>query len=268
MTGHTLEFRRRDPWSSESRDCLLEHGLDGARLYTLAEEAPPHVPPAGLLFACENVLYDATVWERWLVRLLKHVGVAVDQATFGPQWEGIYLGEVHCGRREFDEAFREYLRQLGLSRGLIDEVAAASQGRRHQFLRETRPLPQIRPSIAALARQGLALALLADSEMAAAELERHLTRLGFGGLFHFVLSSVELGCIKAEPEGYRAAAKLFRKPPEEIAFVGSRARHLRAAARQGMSTIAFNFDDQARADLYLRQFHELVPILKNWPLGT
>jgi FMN phosphatase YigB (HAD superfamily) len=151
---------------------------------------------------------------------------------------------------------------------LIDEVAAASQGRRHEFLREARPLPSIRQTMLSLTQQGLALGLLADSDLGAAELEHHLTRLGFGGRFQFVLSSVELGHTKADADGYRAAAVRFGKPADRIAFVGSHCHHLAAAARLGMPTIAFNHDDQARADLYLRQFDELVAILKTWPLAS
>jgi HAD superfamily hydrolase (TIGR01509 family) len=245
---------------------LLEHAPDGGRLYSIVEESPLQAPPSALLFACDNVLYDATVWERWLVKLLKSVGVRIDQAGFSRRWEQGYLADVHCGRRHADEAFRDYLGQLGLSRGLIDEVAAASQGRRHQYLRDTRSTPHLRHTIGSLAQSGLALGILADSELRAAELEQHLTRLGFGGRFLFVLSSVELGHTKAEPEGYRAAAARFGKPLERIAFIGNQAEHLAAAARLGMATIAFNYDDQARADLYLRQFDELIAVLADWPL--
>jgi FMN phosphatase YigB (HAD superfamily) len=202
---------------------------------------------------------------RWLVRLLRHVGVAIDQEKFSKEWEDEFLRDIHRGRREFDEAFREYLAQLGLSRGLIDEVAAASQGRRHQFLRDTRPLPHIRQTIAALAQTGLALGLLADSELSAAELERHLTRLGFGGRFQFVLSSVELGSTKTEIEGYRIAAERLGRPAGRIAFVGNLSQQLGMAASCGMSTIAFNHDESALADFYLHQFDELIDVVKNWP---
>jgi FMN phosphatase YigB (HAD superfamily) len=246
---------------------LLEHAPDGGRLYAVAEEARQQVAPKALLFSCDNVLYDATEWERWLAKLLRSVGVPIDQETFSRQWEREFLAEIHCGRRAFDEAFRDYLRQLGLSRGLIDEVAAASQGRRHQCLRETRPMPYIRQTIVTLAQSGLALGLLADSDLTAAELERHLTRLGFGGRFLFVLSSVEIGHTQAETQGYTAAAARFGKPLERVAFVGNHSRHLGTAARMGMPTIAFNYDDHTRADLYLRQFDELIAILADWPLA-
>ena len=53
----------------------------------LLKRSRPLLTPSALLFACENVLYDATVWDRWLVRLLRHVGVAIDQATFSGEWE-------------------------------------------------------------------------------------------------------------------------------------------------------------------------------------
>jgi FMN phosphatase YigB (HAD superfamily) len=264
MTSQLATPRREDAQSAVG---LLEYGPDGVRLYSVGEEVRLQAPPTAVLFACENVLYDATVWERWLVRLLRHVQVQIDRESFGRHWGQEFLPEVHCGHREFDEAFRDYLRQLGLARGLIDEVAAASQGRRHEFLREARPLPNIRQTVLALTQQGLALGLLADCDLGAAELERHLTRLGFGGRFQFLLSSVELGHTKSDPDGYRAAAVRFGRPAQRIAFVGSHADHLATAARLGMPTIAFNYDDVARADLYLRQFDELIAILKTWPLG-
>jgi hypothetical protein len=76
MTSQAALIRRE---SVESAAGLLEHGPDGERLYSVAEAARVQSPPTALLFACENVLYDATVWERWLVRLLRHVQVAIDQ---------------------------------------------------------------------------------------------------------------------------------------------------------------------------------------------
>jgi FMN phosphatase YigB (HAD superfamily) len=263
MTSQLVTPRREVAKSSVG---VLEYGPDGARLYAVAEEARLKAPPTAVLFACENVLYDATVWERWLVRLLRHVQVQIDHESFGRHWNQEFLPEIHCGHREFDEAFRDYLRQLGLARGLIDEVAAASQGRRHEFLREARPLPSIRQTVNALGQQGLALGLLADSDLGAADLEHHLTRLGFGGRFQFLLSSVELGHTKSDAEGYRAATVRFGRPTDRIAFVGSHSQHLATAARLGMPTVAFNYDNQARADLYLRKFDELAAILKSWPL--
>jgi FMN phosphatase YigB (HAD superfamily) len=264
MTSQVATQRRDDTQSAVG---LFEYGPDGARLYSVAEDTRRQAPPTAVLFACENVLYDATVWERWLVRLLRHVHVQIDQESFSNHWGQEFLPEIHCGHRAFDEAFRDYLRQLGLARGLIDEVAAASQGRRHEFLREARPLPSIRQTVIALGQQNVALGLLADSDLGAADLEQHLTRLGFGGRFQFLLSSVELGHTKCDPDGYRAAAVRFGRPAERIAFVGNHAHHLAAAARLGMPTIAFNYDDRARADLYLRQFDELAAILETWPLA-
>jgi FMN phosphatase YigB (HAD superfamily) len=247
---------------------LLNEGPDGDPLYAVAEETLRSATPTALLLSCDNVLYDATVWERWVVRLLRHVGVAIDQESFSRHWEGEYLSEIHCGRRDFDEAFRDFLHHLGLTRGLVDEVTGASQGRRHQCLRDARPLPQIRHTVLTLASRNIPLGLLADTELPVAELECQLTRFGFGGRFAFVLSSVELGHTKAEAPTYQAAADRFGKSVERIAFVGNCAAHLGTAARLGMATVAFNYDDDARADLYLRQFDELISLFSNWPLAS
>jgi FMN phosphatase YigB (HAD superfamily) len=267
MTNSGLESHREVARTSAASPALDQHALDRGRLYSVAEGAVLRPPPSAVLLSCENVLYDATVWERWLVRLLKHMRVGIDQHSFGQCWEQEFLREIHCGRREFDEAFRACLGQFGLSRGQIDEVAAASQGRRQQLLREVRPLPHVRQTVATLAQHGTALGLLADSDLNAAEIERQLTRLGFGSRFSFVLSSVELGFTKNESESYRVATTQFGKPVAQVAFVGSEPCHLSAAARLGMSTIAFNYDEQALADLYLRRFDDLATLVIHWPLG-
>jgi FMN phosphatase YigB (HAD superfamily) len=265
MSSSALQLRRE----SSSSVSILEYARERERHYSVSGE-PAHGRPApsAILFAYENVLYDATVWERWLWQLLRRVGATVDQQSFAQDWQYSTLREVYRGRREFDEAFRDRLRQWGLSPGLIDEVSLASQPRRRQLFAEARLLPQVRQTLFALAQEGLALGLLADSDLAASELEDNLTRLGFGGRFAFVLSSIELGFTKTDPEGYRAAATRFGRPMDQIAFVGTLAPHLSTAARLGMPTIAFNYDEQAWADLYVRQFDELIPLLHSWPLGA
>src|SRR3569623_1380083 len=76
-----------------------------------------------------DVLYDATLWRRWLLRLLQRMGLHTQYRTFFKIWDVEFLNEVHCGRREYSEAFQAFLLSAGLSRGQIDEVEAARQAR-------------------------------------------------------------------------------------------------------------------------------------------
>ena len=48
---------------------------------------------------------------------------------------------------------------------------------------------------------------------------------------------------------------------EETAFVGHDAAGLSGAAELGMRTIAFNYDRDAAADVYLARFEELLDLV-------
>ncbi len=80
-----------------------------------------------------NILYDDTVWRRWVLMLLSRLGLSTNYCSFFRLWDREYLDEVHRGRREFRQAFASFLRCAGLSSGQIDEVEAASHARRRQL---------------------------------------------------------------------------------------------------------------------------------------
>ncbi len=245
------------------------HAADGSRLYSVVVGEPTtRNRPQAVLFEFDNILYDATAWQRWLSQALRRMQVAGDYDTFLARWEQTGQREIRSGRRLFSDAFSQFLRECGLSVGQASEIEAASQPRRKRFLAEIRPLPQVRSTLDRLAEQGLTLGLLADSEFGAAEIEQQLKRLGLAACFSLVLSSAELGVTKADSDGYTAALQQLGLAAERVAFVGNHSDHLSAAARLGMSTIAFNYDDRATADIYLSRFDELARFLKHWPLGS
>jgi FMN phosphatase YigB (HAD superfamily) len=65
---------------------------------------------------------------------------------------------------------------------------------------------------------------------------------------------------------YLTALKALHLPAGEVAFVGHDAAELAGAAAAGMPTIAFNFDADARADVYLARFEELLEVIHPRPL--
>ena len=64
---------------------------------------------------------------------------------------------------------------------------------------------------------------------------------------------------------YGAALAALQLPAAEVAFVGHDARELRGAAVQGLVTIAFNSDRDARADVYLQRFEDLLELTRSSP---
>jgi HAD superfamily hydrolase (TIGR01509 family) len=173
-------------------------------------------------------------------------------------WEQEYLADVHCGRREYGEAFHAFLLSAGLSRGQIDEVEAASHARKREIEAGTRALPGVRETIAQLSQRGIVLAVLSDSESTSEVLHARLVKLGLGGRFTAVVSSFDLERTKPDPVCYVAALTAMDMRAEQVAFVGHDADELAGAKAVGLRTLAFNFEPGAKANRYLTRFEELL----------
>jgi HAD superfamily hydrolase (TIGR01509 family) len=216
---------------------------------------------AGLVFDMGDVLFDATAWRLWLLQLLNRMGLQTGYRTFYDVWDREYLDDVHRGRRDYAEAFDAFLRAGGLTRSQIDEVNAASQIRKSRLEDDVQPFPGVRSTLARLHTSGFRMAVLSDSESSGEKIAARLGRMGLGEYFSAVLSSIDLGATKPAREGYIRAVELLGLVPARTAFVGHDADELRGARRAGLRTLAFNFERDAPADLYLGRFEELVPLL-------
>ncbi len=235
-----------------------------------ARSHPPRPSPLpgpirGVLFDLGNVLYDDTVWRRWVLQLLSHVGLHTNYRCFFRVWDRDYLEEVHRGQREFCDAFAAFLLSAGLSRGQIDEVEAACRARRHQLDAGARPLPGVKTTLERLHKSGLALGVVTNSEHPAHVLRQRLGLFGVQKLLATVVSSIDLKRTMPDAACYLRAVKDLKLPAEEVAFVGHDAAELSGAAAVGMPAIAFNFDTDARADVYLARFEELLEVIGTRP---
>ena len=132
----------------------------------------------------------------------------------------------HSFRRVWFQALPTFLRASGLSRPQIDEVEAASQARRRELEADLRPFPGVRLTLEQLCRSGFALGVLSDSEQPAAQLERRLRRMGLGGVFRTIVSSVEIQHIKPQAICYRSVLDRLGLPASRSIFVGHDAAEL------------------------------------------
>ncbi len=218
-------------------------------------------PVRGLLLDMCNVLYDDTVWRRWVLKLLWHVGLQTNYRCFFRVWDRDYLDDVHHGRRDFCEAFEAYLQSVGLTRAQIDEVQAACQTRRRHLESSARPLPGVKSTLTRLHHSGLVLGAISNSEHPSSVLEERMVRFGLDRLFTAVISSIDTQQTMPQPGSYHAALKAMNLPAEQVAFVDHDAAELAGAEAVGMATIAFNYDPDARADVYLGRFEELIEVV-------
>jgi len=216
----------------------------------------------GLLFDMGGVLYDDTLWRRWLLRVLSQVGLRTNYRSFYRIWDRDFLSKVHRGECDFCEAFRACMRSVGLSHAQIEELEGACQARRRLLEEEIRALPGVKTTLTRLRQAGAVLAALNDSEFSAPILADRLERIGLGDLFSAVISSIDLGHTRPDPVCYRTALAAMNLAAPQVAFVGHDAEELAGAATIGMPTIAFNFDSDAQADLFLSRFEDLLELIE------
>ena len=232
----------------------LDAARENRRNRRLLKPRPLTKNVEGILFDMCNILYDDTVWRRWLLQLLSRLGLSTNYCSFFRLWERDYLSDVHSGRREFREAFVSFLRCAGLSAGQIDEVEAASHARRRQLESQSRPLPGVRSTLWRLHQEGFVMGVICNSEHPTNVLRDRLRVFGIEKMFHGVLSSLDLSRCMPDPACYLAGLQAMNLAPEKVAFIGHDRLELAGASAVGMPTVAFNFDTDAQADVHIDRF--------------
>lgn len=227
-----------------------------------ASERPNRLAPAPakvsvVAIEMANVVYDATLWWRWLAALLARFGVDTGDGRVERRWIEGPLGEVRRGRREFGEALEAFLSTLSLSRGEVDELLTAALSRRRDLEFNVRPFPGAKAAFARLKTSGLRLAILSDSSCTTAELEERIKRLGLGDLFEVVLSSLEIEATKPQQSAYHVLAGRLGASTPELCFVSRCPNDLAGATAAGCRTVGFNTPVEARIERRSERFDEL-----------
>lgn len=223
------------------------------------------LPYRGLLFDTGDVLFDQTAWWRWVVRLLWRLGTPVGYSDLCHTWKTEFRSDVNCGGREYWDAFRALLRSVGLTAGQIEELVLAGRSKLRQSLETLRPLPGVRFTLTRLAAMDMPMGVLSNAASSRDDVIDRLNRLGISSCFQAVLSSYDLGERPSDRRGYCAAAGAMGMATSDIAFVGHDADELAGAANAGMLTIAYNYDADARADVYLDRFGQLIQTVSSRP---
>jgi len=213
-----------------------------------------------LVFDMGDVLYDASMWRRWLLQLLRRHGLHSSYHTFFGVWEHDYLPRVNTGAEDYWQAMRNFLRSAGLPRGSCQEIVAAGTARRQYFRASIRPLTGVRSALAALSTRGMKLAAVSNTPETAEALQKKLDQLGIGSYFATCLSSLDAGAGMPAATVYLNTLQRLEIAPGDAAFVGHDATELAGAQRAGLSTIAVNYRQGAVADLHLKTFKDLMQL--------
>lgn len=225
-------------------------------------QAQVRLDVACLIFEADNVLFDATLWRRWLHQLLGRFRVQADFDGFFERWKRGYLEDVHRGRRDFDEALQAFLHSMGVTPAQFDEIEAASTAKRRDLAISTRLLPGVRTALWQLHGAGYRLAVLTNDERSGEQVAAQLERSGLGGLFEAVISSFDLERTVPDPAAFAAAITAVGEPCERIAFVSNCAHSLAGASAVGLRTVSINSGAYAEVDLRLESISDFATWMK------
>ncbi len=185
-----------------------------------------------------GVLFDNTIWNRWLFRILQNVGLRSEFEVFFRLWDESYQADVAEGRIDYWRGLRRFLQESGMKNGCIDEVIAAGQSRREQIECPACPMNGVARTLSQLSASGFGLAAIGAGFDLTSPLSSRLKRWRLDKFFHFIESA-------DQPSKHWTDELTARGySPASTVFLSSSSRRLREARVAGCQTLALGVEDQ------------------------
>ena len=216
----------------------------------------------GIFFDAADVFYERREsTASFAQELLKQRGYRVDVSAQDLVRQKDLHMQATEGRIGHEEFWSEFLQM----RGVVD--AAQRQILVQQIVEQAHDvvtIPGGRTAMAALKQRGFVLGIVTDTMYPVEWKMAWLKKVGIAEFIDIIACSTVLGAHKPNPEIYVNAMQQAKIAPSESAFVGHDARELEGARRAGMTTVAVNFDPEAKADFYCTSLLDLlnVPIFQ------
>ena len=214
----------------------------------------------GIIFDMGDILFDASLWRRWLAERLRSSGVSITYDALVQLWENL-LVDVYEGRAEYWNRFNDLIEQFSLDRDTQTQLIAEAKQRAVEVQKERELFEGVKDTLADLRVQGLKLAVLSDNESGEGKVREILRDLEIEQYFDAVVTSADIGYAKPNPEAYRAAAKKIGIGIEHCGFVGHDIDELDGALEAGILAIGYNYHPDARADRFIEHFSDLTEMV-------
>ncbi|MHC4271973.1 MAG: HAD family hydrolase [Planctomycetota bacterium] len=212
-----------------------------------------------IIFDMGDIFFDATIWRKWLTKHLQGLGVEIDYETLCRKWD-LKLVEVYVGQRKYWDRFKEFLSELGLNKKQSKATVHASREKAREI--ENRVLFKgVAETLHRLKEQGVKLAILSDTESNEERIRQRLEDLNICQYFDVVVTSIDIGHVKPEPEAFEAVLRKLNSSKEESAFVGHDLDELQGALDFGIDCIAYNYTGEVPATYHIENFDKLIGIV-------
>ncbi len=208
-----------------------------------------------ILFDADGVLYYRKDKEREYNKIFKEFGIK--SRIFPEAEKERYRQMASIGLITFEKYKEEVLKLLGvtdplqISRGI--QIAQEEHENVHFFADTRKTLTQLK-------KKDLYLGVVTDTAHPLHMKINKLERGGFGDLWDAIIASREVGIQKPDPRIYLLALQQLGIQPHQAIFVGHKATELEGAQKTGISTVALNYEEGAKADYYIDKISDLIDL--------
>jgi putative hydrolase of the HAD superfamily len=218
----------------------------------------PQITPKqvrAVLFDADGVLYYRKEKNKEYEIIRRELNIQSDNVPESKKQYYRHLASI--GEISFEEYKQEVLKLYGvtdpiqLSRGI--QISQQMSNTVHYFQDTHETLREIK-------NKNIYLGIVTDTAHPLHEKIDKLERGGFGHLWDTIISSREVGIQKPDAKIFQLALTQLGITPDQAVFVGHSSIELEGAQNVGMKTVAFNYDANAKADYYIKEFSELVEL--------
>lgn len=161
------------------------------------------------------------------------------------------------GQLKRHDYYRELIRLYGITNPEEIEKGVEALSRDDNTVTIVEGVPE---TINALKARGFVMGIITDTALPFSRKLSWFDEHGFGRVWDLVISSKEVGVRKPAPSMYEEALAQAGLKPAEAVFVGHKTIELVGAREVGLKTIAFNYEADAPADVYIDKFNELISV--------
>lgn len=211
-----------------------------------------------ILFDAGDILYFRPKLRVFLREFLKRLGLACPNPD--PDFSDL-KERSHAGEISEAEYFKRVLDLYGVE---DPEISAAGCRELSARQAEVTFFDGVPETLHALKSAGMRLGIVTNTHASTDAKLDWFRKVGIDAVWDAFATSCELGVNKPDSRIYLAALEPIGVLPQEAAFVGHSIRDLGGAKTLGMTTIAFNRDDETvEADIVIEQFADLLDVAKS-----
>ena len=212
----------------------------------------------GIFFDAAGVLYQrATPTETYALKALTEAGFSTEVSPENLARQLELRTEANKGNFNHEAYWDMFLEM----RGVTDAAQRKTMVKETiDYSNSVHPVPGNAEALDGLKKRGFILGIVTDTMYPIEWKMRRLEKAGVAQYIDVVACSSSLGIRKPDPAMYLDAVRQAHLTPNEAAFVGHDATELDGARKAKITTVAVNYDPDAKADYYCTSLLDLLTV--------